>query len=779
MTRRRFAALAQALVIAVILVPGLPSSGPAVAQRGEASARGLGCTTGGGFRGPRIPGDPPPPPGSGTTQIPVAPGEPLPSTTPLESPSPELDPPESQLGDGATALLASTDARLAQAGSAAESPAPATDAAEPPTDDAGPAAGSPDPANESVGEPEDPASEARPRRDRKRVRGIDVSHHNGDIDYGRVLDAGRTFAYIKATQDTSFRDPMFALNLQRARQAGVLTGAYHFFDYTLDGAEQADHFLDHIDAAGGLLGSLPPVVDVECWGPSGISTHLTSAERLRAFIDRVYERSGRLPVVYTSVFMWDQVVGGADGFADLPLWAACWGCDAPPSLATGWDDWRFWQTGVSRIPQVGRLDGNVFNGTPDDLEAMVLRPLSIEAGAAVAASSRVTLDLGGLDGEEIRTSPDGVTWSEWRPLRGGPLAEMASTEGPQTLFVQLRADGGAESPVFSDDITLDLAGPLLSSFGIGIDAAAVPEDGSLVPVTVRWAASDDVTGLADTTVDVACDVGASASIHVPAAAVLEAPTPWEATTVLEAGSICRVTLTTVDGIGNVTTESLADVAAAHLPEDPSDRVTHVGEWHREETAGAIDGAAHVAATPESSLEAVVTGDEAAIVAMRGPAGGQATVSLDGEAVATVDLYAAEPGGPEVVATVGIVPGTRHVLSVTPDGTAVEGASGTDVAIDGFLVLTTEPGGLEVVEPTPEPEPSVAASPSPVPEATDAVGESPAPSPSTDVGPIASPGASGLPGPSTSPIASSSPVPAVDPSVAPSPSPGASAQPVSA
>ena len=204
-----------------------------------------------------------------------------------------------------------------------------------------------------------------------------------------------------------------------------------------------------------------------------------------------------------------------------------------------------------------------------------------------------------------------------------------------------------------------------------------------------------------------------------------------------------MTLATVDGIGNVTTESLADVAAAYLSEDPSDRVAHVGEWRREETDGAIAGAVHVAATPESSLEAVVTGDEAAIVAMRGPAGGQATVSLDGEAVATVDLYAPEPGGPEVVATVGLVPGTRHVLSVTPDGSADrrgERHRHRDRRLRRADDRARWSRGRRSRHP--EPEPSVAASPSPVPEATDAVGESPAPSPSTDVGPIGDTGCLG-------------------------------------
>ena len=158
---------------------------------------------------------------------------------------------------------------------------------------------------------------------------------------------------MKTTQDNDFIDPMFATNLARARAAGLAAGGYHFFDYTLDGDVQADHFLDRLEVAGGLDDALPPVVDVECWSPIGLSIHAVSAARLRDFVARVYERTGRLPIIYTSVLMWKEVVGNAEGFEDLPLWAACWDCEAPPSIAPGWEGWTFWQTGIDRIPGVG------------------------------------------------------------------------------------------------------------------------------------------------------------------------------------------------------------------------------------------------------------------------------------------------------------------------------------------------------------------------------------------------------------------------------------------
>ncbi len=257
MTIPRVVALAQALAMIMILVPGIQGSGPAPAL--AATGSGVGCETGADrFRGPRSPGDPPWPPGAEPTPTPE------PSLEP--SPSPAVD----DAADSPTIFLAATGIRVAQADPTLQ-----------PTPTPAPAQATPTP----VLPTEEPS-----------ISGIDVSHHNGDVDFQKVRDAGYDFVYLKTTQDNDFIDPMFATNLERARAAGLAAGGYHFFDYTLDGDVQADHFLDRLEAAGGLEDALPPVVDVECWSPIGLSIHAVSTARLRDFVARVYERTGRLPI---------------------------------------------------------------------------------------------------------------------------------------------------------------------------------------------------------------------------------------------------------------------------------------------------------------------------------------------------------------------------------------------------------------------------------------------------------------------------------------------------
>jgi lysozyme len=113
---------------------------------------------------------------------------------------------------------------------------------------------------------------------------IDVSHHNGAIEWPAVAGAGIVLAFIKATQGARFVDPTFERNRSAAVQAGVLTVPYHFLD-TCDPDDQAEHFLD----ATGLAAGEPAMIDWE-------ST--ATAEDMVAFGRALVERAERDPVAY-------------------------------------------------------------------------------------------------------------------------------------------------------------------------------------------------------------------------------------------------------------------------------------------------------------------------------------------------------------------------------------------------------------------------------------------------------------------------------------------------
>jgi lysozyme len=113
---------------------------------------------------------------------------------------------------------------------------------------------------------------------------VDVSHHNGAIDWPAVAGAGIALAFIKATQGLGFVDPAFEWNRNAAVNAGVLVVPYHFLD-TSDPAGQAVHFL----AATDLTVGQPAMLDWETAAP---------VAALVAIGQAVADRTGRDPVAY-------------------------------------------------------------------------------------------------------------------------------------------------------------------------------------------------------------------------------------------------------------------------------------------------------------------------------------------------------------------------------------------------------------------------------------------------------------------------------------------------
>ncbi len=92
------------------------------------------------------------------------------------------------------------------------------------------------------------------------VHGVDVSRWQANIDWPQLRTRGANFAFIKATDGGDHLDPMFRTNWQRAKEAGIRRGAYHFFYWCRSAGEQADWFIRNVPRDPDAL---PPVIDVE------------------------------------------------------------------------------------------------------------------------------------------------------------------------------------------------------------------------------------------------------------------------------------------------------------------------------------------------------------------------------------------------------------------------------------------------------------------------------------------------------------------------------------
>jgi lysozyme len=222
------------------------------------------------------------------------------------------------------------------------------------------------------------------------LEGVDVSAHQGAIDWRAVASSGKSFAFIRVSDGAAFPDARFAANWAGARAAGLTRGAYQFFRPTEDPVAQADTLLRTMGPL--QSGDLPPTIDVEtlCAAPAtqcaqGASPAAT-ADAISAWIDRVRGATGMMPILYTSPGFWSQIPARGLEHRAIP-WVSHW--YAPkPTVPRGWARWAFWQySDKGQVPGIaGPVDLDRFEGNFVDLRLLtrggVARVLEFSAGGA-------------------------------------------------------------------------------------------------------------------------------------------------------------------------------------------------------------------------------------------------------------------------------------------------------------------------------------------------------------------------------------------------------------
>ena len=191
--------------------------------------------------------------------------------------------------------------------------------------------------------------------------GIDVSSHQGNVNWPAQWADGKRFAYVKATEGTSYENPYFAQQYNGSYDVGMIRGAYHFALPDNSGAKvQANHFVDNGGGWSADGKTLPGAVDLE-WNPYGPACYGKTEEGMQtwigAFLDQYEDRTGRYPVIYTNTNWWNMCVGDETSFAQkAPLWIARYGSQPGP-MPSGWWYHTFWQYTDNPIDQ------DLFNGS--------------------------------------------------------------------------------------------------------------------------------------------------------------------------------------------------------------------------------------------------------------------------------------------------------------------------------------------------------------------------------------------------------------------------------
>ena len=159
------------------------------------------------------------------------------------------------------------------------------------------------------------------------AEGIDLSHHNGAVDWSLLATEPFEFVYLKASEGTGHADPRFQANWKAATRAGWKTGAYHFYLLCRPGLAQAENFIRQVEVRAGTL---PPAVDLEhAHNCAASGSRAETLEELRDFLSAVEEEYGQAAVIYTTPAFHAEWLAG-EGFDHHPLWIRSLG--GPPEL---------------------------------------------------------------------------------------------------------------------------------------------------------------------------------------------------------------------------------------------------------------------------------------------------------------------------------------------------------------------------------------------------------------------------------------------------------------
>lgn len=178
------------------------------------------------------------------------------------------------------------------------------------------------------------------------MKGIDISKYQKDISNFNGVD----FVIVKATEGVGYVDKSCDTLYQKAKAQGKLLGIYHFArpDLGNSAEQEADYFIDNVK---GYLNEAILVLD---WEAKALNYPVSWA---KAFLDRVYARTGVKPMIYMSESPVNDRDWSSVANADYGLWVAKYSNNKPN--CKWWKFYAIWQYGNN---------GNINGYAPVDVD---------------------------------------------------------------------------------------------------------------------------------------------------------------------------------------------------------------------------------------------------------------------------------------------------------------------------------------------------------------------------------------------------------------------------
>lgn len=174
--------------------------------------------------------------------------------------------------------------------------------------------------------------------------GIDVSEHNGKLDWAALKSAGVQYAIIRTGYGKSYTDPQFHNNVKGAIAQGIPVGVYHFsYAGDADGAKREAEYVISLLAPYRDKITLPVFFDFEYDTVDYVRKTYGKELGRQAFNDHtvafceVVKAAGYIPGVYYNLDYYTRFVDKSR-LVGYVQWYAQYNKTADIS---GWDIWQY------------------------------------------------------------------------------------------------------------------------------------------------------------------------------------------------------------------------------------------------------------------------------------------------------------------------------------------------------------------------------------------------------------------------------------------------------
>ncbi len=188
--------------------------------------------------------------------------------------------------------------------------------------------------------------------------GVDVSHHDGEIDFKAVKEAGIDFVILRigyrgyGSEGTLNEDRMFRTYIDGAHEAGLDVGCY-IFSQAINTDEAREEAQLCLDILKDYKIELPVVYDPESILNANARTDYVSGEQFTentvTFCEMIKE-AGYQPMIYSNM-MWEAFEFDLKKLSDYPIWYADY--EPLPQTPYNFEYWQYSNTG--RVPGISEM----------------------------------------------------------------------------------------------------------------------------------------------------------------------------------------------------------------------------------------------------------------------------------------------------------------------------------------------------------------------------------------------------------------------------------------